>query len=150
MVYSDTDSITNANYVKYDIDRLKEELLYHKVVKLRSRELVLDDGRVLKIKLLDSDCCAYGDGEFVRGMLDAVITDVKLECIKSHEDDNELIKEAVLMIYNNMNPVAQALLQCDNGNGGYYYSVLGVTLDGDPFSLIDTFTEDAVPSECKS
>lgn len=122
-----------------ELDKLREALLYKRIVDFTPDSLTLDNGQVLKLKMLDSDCCAYADGTFEFVKLDAMITDVQMDnpvYVVDEYEDNESTARCKLKIYNNLNPVAQAELTANNGNCGYYYSVAGAELDDETFMLL--------------
>ena len=85
--------------------------------------LILEDGTEVSFECTDQDCCAVASGNWKSATLDAVITNVKLENEQSRgdtEDEYEPYNTAELVIYHNQNPIAQADLYADAGNGGYY------------------------------
>lgn len=102
---------------------LKERLLYRRIVEWNEDKLVLDDGAVVTIEMTESDCCAWAGGTFSNVVLDAVITDVIYGEVESWEDSDTYGSNLQVVIYHNQNPIAQADLTADGGNGGYYYSV---------------------------
>lgn len=55
--------------------------------------------------------------------LDAIITDVVEVENKKYNDGDTDVNEVKIAIYHNQNPIAQAEVYTDAGNGGYYYSV---------------------------
>lgn len=108
---------------------LKEALLYRKIVEWNEDQLVLDDGTKVTIEMTESDCCATAGGSFSNVTLDAVITDVvygeeeKWGWKYTDDDSDSYGTDVKVVIYHNQNPIAQADLEADAGNGGYYYSV---------------------------
>lgn len=112
------------------IETLKQKLLYKRISSMSTDELTLEDGTTVSFECTDQDCCASAWGEWKTAELDAVITDVRIT--DSYQDDSdEPYNTAVLTIFHNQNPVAQADLYADAGNGGYYYSVLSVFINED-------------------
>lgn len=120
-------------------DRLKEKLLYKRIKGIEGNCLILDDGTKVYFECTEQDCCAGAYGEWKNANVDAVITDVKLENQENHGDTEgyyEPYNTAELVIYHNQNPVAQADLYADAGNGGYYYSVLSVFVNKENIGTI--------------
>lgn len=67
-----------------------------------------------------------------------MITDVKFKATKECFDGT--IKKIYITIFHNQNEVAQAECHADDGNGGYYYSVLSVRVTNIDGKQIDDFT----------
>ena len=67
-----------------------------------------------------------------------MITDVKFKATKERFDGT--IKKIYITIFHNQNEVAQAECHADDGNGGYYYSVLSVRVTNIDGKQIDDFT----------
>jgi len=91
--------------------------------------LTLDDGTILHLYESYSDCCASAYGNWVThpDALQAIITDVKIEVTKDRVDNGDgSYSEAVVTILHNQNPIAQAECYANDGNGGYYYSILSM------------------------
>ena len=121
------------------IEKLKKKLLFKRIVKMAGGCLILEDGTEVSFECTDQDCCAVASGNWKSATLDAVITNVKLENEQSRgdtEDEYEPYNTAELVIYHNQNPIAQADLYADAGNGGYYYSVLSVFVDEENIGAI--------------
>ena len=93
-----------------------------------SRDLILDDGTVLRLYMSDSDCCAHAVGSWQSHGLDAMITKVAVEPDLDRSGDNGdgTTNYATITILHNQNPLATASCYADNGNGGYYYSTLSL------------------------
>lgn len=121
-------------------NKIKEMLLYKKIVEWDEKSITLEDGTTLQVECLDSDCCAGGYGEWDKVKLDAVITDIELTDIEHPEDDDTYITTGVIKIYHNRNIIAQNEMYTDAGNGGYYGSVTGLLVTLPDKSQLDGFT----------
>lgn len=119
---------------------LRDALLYKRIIKWDTDELTLDTGETLKIIEVDSECDAHAGGRFNELFieLDAMITDVKLINVRGGFEYDSFTTRAELMIYNNLNPIALAELEEDQGNLSYYYSVVGATLADEIYTLIES------------
>lgn len=119
---------------------LHDALLYKRIVKWHPDELTLDTGETLKIIEVDNECDANACGRFNELFieLDAMITDVKLVNERGGFEYDSYTRRAELMIYNNLNPIALAELEANQGNLSYYYSVVGVTLADEIYPLFDS------------
>lgn len=120
-------------------EELKNRLLFKRIVDWTADYLILDDGTKIEIGETEQDCCASAVGEFKNVKLDAMITDVCIEDVKninSYEDSYETHSECVLKIFHNQNPIALAECEANNGNGDYYYSVVGLRIKGDYFYIL--------------
>lgn len=127
---------------KWKPESLREALLYHRVVEWSENELVLENGRRVTIEMTESDCCASAGGTFSveDGGLDAVITNVEYGEPETSEmwDGDSYESTVIVTLYHNQNPIAQADLRADAGNGGYYYSVASfivTDVDGESFEF---------------
>lgn len=119
------------------LEDLNGHLLYKRITQWDGDKLVLDDGTVITLEMSESDCCAYAGGNFSNVTLDAVITDVEIgEQIKGHDGDTD-ISEVRVVLFHNQNPIAQADMTADAGNGGYYYSVGSFVVNGVHFPIVD-------------
>lgn len=109
-------------------EAIKEHLLYKRITSWDEERIVLEDGTTLDVECFEQDCCAYGSGIWSNVKLDAVITDIKLEDVKTDSDSYscESWTTAKIMIYHNQNIIAQNDMDTNNGNAGYYYSVTGL------------------------
>lgn len=67
-----------------------------------------------------------------------MITDVKFKATEEHWEHTE--KNLFITIFHNQNEVAQAECYADDGNGGYYFSVLSVRVTNIDGKKIDDFT----------
>lgn len=117
-----------------DLASIRERIEGKRVVSTESdgQNLILDDGTVLSLYESDSDCCASAHGQWViqPDSLDAIITDVKLDLVAEREYDggDGSTSYAKITILHNQNPVALADCSANNGNGGYYFSVLSLSV----------------------
>lgn len=111
-----------------------------RVVSADKNTLTLDDGMTLRLYMSESDCCASANGAWITHpeTLEAIITDVKVEVTKDHEYDGDgHTTEAVITILHNQNPVAQADCYANDGNGGYYFSTLSLSIQTPTEDVID-------------
>lgn len=125
------------DYHKDTIQKLKEKILLKKVKSLSKDVLVLDDDTKIHFECTDSDCCASADGVWKSAETDGLITDIQLVDVKKEEEEwGESQMVAKLVVLHDQNPVAQAQLRADNGNGDYYFSILSVFVNGDEIGKI--------------
>lgn len=114
-------------YHKDTIEKLKEKVLMKRINKLSNNSLVLVDGTTINFECTDADCCASADGTWEAAKDDGLITDVQLVDVKKEDEGwGETQMVAKLVVMHNQNPIAQAQLRADNGNGDYYFSVLSI------------------------
>lgn len=114
-------------YHKDTIEKLKEKVLMKRINELSNNSLVLVDGTTINFECTDADCCASADGTWESATADGLITDVQLVDVKEDEEAwGETQMVAKLVVLHDQNPIAQAQLRADNGNGDYYFSVLSV------------------------
>jgi hypothetical protein len=103
-----------------------------RVAEANEDTLTLNDGTVLRLYMSDSDCCATAYGEWViqPDALEAIITDVKItpDEERSGYDGDGTTNYATIAILHNQNPIALANCQANDGNGGYYFSVLSLNV----------------------
>lgn len=126
------------------LNKLKELLLYKEIARANEDTLTLKDGTKVQFYMSDNDWCAfaYGDWKLLENF-EGVITDVKFKATEEYCGHTE--NKLFITIYHNQNEIAQAECCSDNGNDGYYYSVLSVevtNIDGnriDDFILIETY-----------
>ena len=124
-------------YHKDTIEKLKEKVLMKRINELSNDSLVLVDGTTINFECTDSDCCASADGTWESAKADGLITDVQLVDVKKEEEGwGETQMVAKLVIIHDQNPIAQAQLRADNGNGNYYFSVLSVFVNGEDVGKI--------------
>ena len=113
------------------IEELKQSLLYKTITAWDNNSLTLSDGTKVIIECTDNDCCAWAGGEFKDVTLDAIITDVSIGEITTFGDPCDMTTNNVtITVYHNQNPIALAECYADNGNGGYYYSVCSLVVNG--------------------
>ena len=113
------------------IEELKQSLLYKTITAWDNNSLTLSDGTKVIIECTDNDCCAWAGGEFKDVTLDAIVTDVTIGKITTFGDPCDMTTNKVtITIYHNQNPIALAECYADNGNGGYYYSVCSLVVNG--------------------
>lgn len=119
------------------IEELKEHILYKRVIEWESDYLMLEDGTIITIEMSESDCCASAGGTFKNVKLDAMITDFVIGEQKDIPDDDTTVRANKIMIFHNQNPVAQADMYADAGNGGYYYSVGSLVINKIHFPVVE-------------
>lgn len=122
------------------LEKLKHVLLYEEIAKVNNEDtLFLKDGTKVKFYMSDNDCCAlaYGGWKLLENF-EGVITDVKFKA--TEEYCGRTVKKLFITIYHNQNEVAQAECYSDNGNDGYYFSVLSVCVINIDGKQIDDFT----------
>ena len=113
------------------IEELKQSLLYKTITAWDNNSLTLSDGTKVIIECTDNDCCAWAGGEFEDVTLDAIVTDVTIGEITTFGDPCDMTTNNVtITVYHNQNPIALAECYADNGNGGYYYSVCSLVVNG--------------------
>lgn len=92
--------------------------------------LTLDDSTTLTLYESASDCCAGAQGTWVirPDALEAIITDVQVvpNDGRSGYDGDGTTNWATVKILHNQNPAALADCSANDGNGGYYFSVLSL------------------------
>ena len=125
----------------YDVDYgkredLEKELLYKRIVEWNEDKLTLDDGTVVTIECSESDCCAWAGGSFSNVELDAMITNVEFGESVEIPDYDTCIHTARVTLFHNQNPIAQADVTADAGNGGYYYSVGSFVVKGVHYPIV--------------
>lgn len=120
-----------------ELNDLNEHLLYKRIIKWDEGKLTLDDGTMITLEMSESDCCAYAGGTFSNVELDAVITSVEVgEQVRGHSGDTN-VSEVKVVLFHNQNPIAQADMTADAGNGGYYYSTGSFVVNGIHFQIVD-------------
>ena len=117
------------------VDELRERVVGKRVVSVSESgsELRLDDGTTLLLYMSESDCCASACGDWVidQDRLDAIITNVTISAPEYTHDGDDWgggHSECKITILHNQNPVALGECYADNGNGGYYFSVLSLAV----------------------
>ena len=122
-------SLEERKWVEMNKEELiKKALLYKRIIDWRVDKVTLEDGTILEVECLYSDCCAWGGGRWDKVKLDAVITDIELTDVENPENDDTHITTGVIKIYHNRNIIAQNEMYTDAGNGGYYGSVTGLVV----------------------
>ncbi|WP_088815463.1 MULTISPECIES: hypothetical protein [Listeria] len=125
-------------YEKFD--KLKENLLYKRIVEWTPDKLILEDGTKITVVCSEWDCCACADGEFTNVKLDAAITDISEPRFTGSYTSllsGTTTNCATVTIYHNNNVVANAECWADNGNGGYYYSVCSLLVNGIHYKVVE-------------
>ena len=113
------------------IEELKQSLLYKAITAWDNNSLTLSDGTRVTIECTNNECCAWAGGEFKDVTLDAIVTDVTIGDITTFGDPHDMTTNKVtITVYHNQNPIALAECYADNGNGGYYYSVCSLVVNG--------------------
>ena len=113
------------------IEELKQSLLYKTITAWDNNSLTLSDGTKVTIECTNNECCAWAGGEFKDVTLDAIVTDVTIGEITTYGDPCDMTtNEVTITVYHNQNPIALAECYADNGNGGYYYSVCSLVVNG--------------------
>lgn len=114
------------------LDILKHTLVGKSVTAVHESKLILDDDTMLYLYMSDSDCCASAGGTWVTNPenLECIITDVKFNQTKDREGNGDGAEsEATITLLHNQNPIAQADCYANDGNGGYYFSVLSLSIE---------------------
>lgn len=110
-------------------ERLRELLIGQKVTKADDDTLTLNNGVTLELYESDQDCCAHAYGTWKitnPNNLEAGITDITYEHNAEEHSDASQTNTLTISLLHNQNPIAQAHCQADDGNGGYYFSVLSM------------------------
>lgn len=130
-----------------DLANIRERIEGKRVLGASGSTLLLDDGTVLSLYMSASDCCANAYGEWViqPDALDAIITDVKItpDGERSGDDGDGTTNYATVAILHNQNPLALADCQANDGNGGYYFSVLSLKVLVPEAEEVDTTVVEA-------
>lgn len=99
---------------------------------MRGSTMRLDDGHVLRLYCSEQDCCAYAGGEWIINPdnVDAMITDVRAvwDDENSGDDGDGTTNYVKIIVLHNQNVLAQADCSANDGNGGYYYSILSLDI----------------------
>lgn len=117
-----------------DLENIRKRIEGKRVVSVENggENLLLDDGTLLRLYMSASDCCASASGEWViqPDALEAIITDVKVvpDEERSGDDGDGITNYATVSILHNQNPIALADCYANDGNGGYYFSVLSLNV----------------------
>lgn len=122
------------------LQQLEEMILYQEITDITEDEIVLKNGVRMTIELSDADCCAYGNGSFEFSEynipLEAVITDFKIHEPIDVPDEGTTVRRNTVTIYHNQNAIVNANAETDAGNGGYYFSVTSLVVDGIHFPIV--------------
>lgn len=108
--------------------QLRALLVGQKITTADNQTLTLENGVTLELYESDADCCAraYGEWEILNpGNLEAGITDIEYQRT-THEEFGTTENTLTITLLHNQNPIAQAHCEADDGNGGYYFSVLNL------------------------
>lgn len=122
-----------------ELEKFKKLLLYKEIASANEDTLTLKDGTRVEFYMSGNDWCAiaYGDWKLLENF-EGVITDVKFKATEEYFYGTT--KKLFITIFHNQNEVAQAECHADDGNEGYYYSVLSVRVTGIDGKQIDDFT----------
>lgn len=106
--------------------------------------LILEDGTILNLYMSESDCCAGAYGEWNIKTLEAGITDIRFninaDSVESYPDDSydgSHHSSATITILHNQNSLATAECYADDGNSGYYFSMLNLEVKLPTGEVID-------------
>lgn len=120
-----------------DMEELKSRIVNKRIIYWDSKELRLEDGTTLTLETSEQDCCAGASGTFSNVTLDAMITDVKITEMEEIPDDDTRVNKVEVFIFHNQNVIAQADMEADAGNGGYYYSVGSIVIGEVHFPIVE-------------
>ena len=120
-----------------NIEDLNKQLLYKRIIRWDKNSLILEDGTLVTLEESESDCCASAAGEFSNVVLDAVITNVEIGDMVDIPDSDTTVREVKVTIFHNQNPIALAEMTADAGNGGYYYSVGSLVVNGIHYKIVE-------------
>ena len=124
-----------------DLDQLREMILYKRVKEINEDKVTLENGLVLTIECSEWDCCAGGEGGFKFDKnnvpLDAVITDFKIGEPEEVLDDDTIVMQNTISMFHNQNKIIEPNAETDEGNGGYYYSVTSLVINGIHFPFVE-------------
>lgn len=123
------------------LKQLEEMILYQEISSITEDEIVLKNGVRMTIELSEHDCCAGGSGKFefceYNMPLEAIITDFKIHEPIDVPNSDTVVKRNTVTIFHNQNAIVNANAETDAGNGGYYYSVTSLVVDGIHFPIVD-------------
>lgn len=120
-----------------NIEDLNKQLLFKRIVEWTKDHLKLEDGTIVTLEESESDCCASAHGEFSNVTLDAVITNVEIGEMVDIPDSDTIVREVKVTLFHNQNPIAQAEMTADAGNGGYYYSVGSLVVKDVHYKIVE-------------
>lgn len=131
------------------IDKIYELVVGHEVKSIDGDSITLDNGVTLTLYESVQDCCAGANGEWTALADDfdqGGITDVNIEYSDKFNGDGagrdvELTVTLLAGFDWNARPVVKAECFANNGNGGYYFSVLSLRVtiagkDDESFGII--------------
>jgi hypothetical protein len=121
-----------------NIEELNKHLLYKRIIEWDDDKLVLDDGTIVTLEESASCCCAYAEGEFTNVELDAVITNVEIGEEIDIPDNNTIVRQVKITLFHNQNPIALGEMTANAGNGGFYYSIGSLVVNGIHFQIVRT------------
>jgi len=117
------------------VDKLRSALVGRIITRVKngprdSSRLILDDGTIVEFYESEQDCCAYAWSEINDTKTPtAIITDLKITNEKHHTNTKYGGESsATLTILAENQSVANVVCGADDGNGGYYFSVLSVRI----------------------
>lgn len=105
----------------------------------------LENGTSVELYESEADCCASARGVWCvdEGNLDAIITKVEIDLVADRLDTGgygESESVALITVLSNQNAVVFGECEANDGNGGYYMSVLSLRVRvGDDVALDEAF-----------
>lgn len=108
--------------------QLRALLVGQKITKANNNTLTLQNGLTLELYESAADCCARAEGQWEilnPNNLEAAITNINYQHATT-EDYGCTTNTLTITLLHNQNPIAQANCAADDGNGGYYFSVLNI------------------------
>lgn len=109
-------------------EKLTDTLLYKTIAKIEDGKLFLTDGTKIYFEMSDNDCCGNAEGfweNYNDETFEGLITNVEYD-YKEDDSEEEATNKLKITLYHNANPIAQADCYANDGNGGFYFSVLDV------------------------
>lgn len=142
---------SEKNKKEKELQELFEGLLLNKTIKsINGSTLELSDGTTLEVFESDSDCCAgaYGEFKWLKNKEDfqGAITSLSVNVSVSediYDYFGERKTDLVVRILHNGEGIADLQGTANAGNGGYYFSILSlsvasITKGNDVFELISS------------
>ena len=120
-----------------NMEELKSKIINKRISYWDTGEIRLEDGTSLTLETSEQDCCAGAGGSFSNVTLDAMITDVKITEMEGIPDSDTIINKVEVFIFHNQNIIAQADMEADAGNGGYYYSIGSIVINDVHFPIVE-------------
>lgn len=108
--------------------QLRALLVGQKITQANTNTLTLENGITLELYEASHDCCAQAHGKWViinPNNLEAGITDIEYQHATT-TDYGCTTNTLTITLLHNQNPIAQANCEADDGNSGYYFSVLNI------------------------